>query len=286
MTAPARLQANRANARHSTGPRTVEGKAVAAQNALKHGLFSRTVALAHEDPEVFQALLDNLNAELRPSGQLETSLVERIALALWRQRRLVSAETASIQFQLDDRKIASQVSCRLESGSRREDIDESDLQPVDPEHLEWCRQALRELDDLDSRQLMGDWPKLAERAPLVYAELLSDAGEESQTVEEYLGEFDRPDDYFRIFRDYCRKRLSLPERQPRLLALAETVREERSILWGDIRDKLAKYQVQLDNDLLKAVKALREAQEWRLKTIEAADGASGFVLENDCADQA
>ena len=37
MCSEAKLTANRLNAKKSTGPRTLEGKAVVAQNALKHG---------------------------------------------------------------------------------------------------------------------------------------------------------------------------------------------------------------------------------------------------------
>jgi hypothetical protein len=38
MISPAKLAANRANAMKSTGPRTLAGKARAAQNARRHGL--------------------------------------------------------------------------------------------------------------------------------------------------------------------------------------------------------------------------------------------------------
>ncbi len=37
-----RAAINRANSQHSTGPRTLEGKARSSQNALRHGLSSRT----------------------------------------------------------------------------------------------------------------------------------------------------------------------------------------------------------------------------------------------------
>ena len=38
MTSKAKIEANRANARRSAGPRTAAGKATASRNALRHGL--------------------------------------------------------------------------------------------------------------------------------------------------------------------------------------------------------------------------------------------------------
>src|SRR5690349_17031260 len=38
MTSPAKIRANRRNARKSTGPRTVAGKPIVARNARRHGL--------------------------------------------------------------------------------------------------------------------------------------------------------------------------------------------------------------------------------------------------------
>ena len=38
MTSDRRQRANRANAKSSTGPKTAAGKALAAQNAFRHGL--------------------------------------------------------------------------------------------------------------------------------------------------------------------------------------------------------------------------------------------------------
>ncbi|MGH8579393.1 MAG: hypothetical protein ACREVK_04440, partial [Gammaproteobacteria bacterium] len=64
-----------------------------ASNAVKHGLFARQLILNDEDPTEYQALVDGLQAALSPVGTLEYALVERIAITLWRQRRLVRAET-------------------------------------------------------------------------------------------------------------------------------------------------------------------------------------------------
>jgi hypothetical protein len=38
-TSPHRIEANRRNAQHSTGPKTDEGKARSSQNSIKHGIF-------------------------------------------------------------------------------------------------------------------------------------------------------------------------------------------------------------------------------------------------------
>jgi hypothetical protein len=41
MTSTRQLEANRANARRSTGPKTASGKARVAHNAITHGLLAR-----------------------------------------------------------------------------------------------------------------------------------------------------------------------------------------------------------------------------------------------------
>lgn len=65
-------------------------------NALKHGVLSRHTVLAHEDGAEFGALLAALVAEHQPAGPTETHLVEELAGAIWRKRRVLQAEGASI----------------------------------------------------------------------------------------------------------------------------------------------------------------------------------------------
>jgi hypothetical protein len=74
----------------------LEGKRVSSGNARSHGILSRELLLPSEDPAEFNQLLDELASELRPVGTLEHTLVERIAIAMWRQRRLVRAENARV----------------------------------------------------------------------------------------------------------------------------------------------------------------------------------------------
>ena len=65
-------------------------------NALKHGVLSRHTVLAHEDGVEFDDLLAGLVAEHQPAGPTETHLVEELAGAIWRKRRVLQAEGASI----------------------------------------------------------------------------------------------------------------------------------------------------------------------------------------------
>jgi hypothetical protein len=65
-------------------------------NALKHGVLSRYTVLAHEDGTEFSALLAALAAEHQPTGPTETHLVEELVGVIWRKRRVLQAEGASI----------------------------------------------------------------------------------------------------------------------------------------------------------------------------------------------
>jgi hypothetical protein len=85
---PARAEASRKNGARSRGPKTPEGKARAAQNALKHGLRAeKYVVLPDEDAGEFAALERALTAELAPVGVLQSILVGRVARAVWRLER-------------------------------------------------------------------------------------------------------------------------------------------------------------------------------------------------------
>ena len=65
-------------------------------NAMKHGILSRLVVLAHEDHSEFSDLLAALMDEHRPAGMTERHLIEELASIIWRKRRVLLAEGAKI----------------------------------------------------------------------------------------------------------------------------------------------------------------------------------------------
>ena len=100
MTSDKQAKANRQNARKSTGPKTLEGKAAVRLNAVKHGLLSQEIRLPGEDEAALRELDERLRSELQPVGELEGLLAEQIIAAVWRLRRLRSVEAGIFAWEL------------------------------------------------------------------------------------------------------------------------------------------------------------------------------------------
>lgn len=94
MATRRQLEANRANAKRSTGPRSADGKAKSSKNSLAHGLTAQDIVIADEDPEEFERLRAGLQADFEPTSTIELELVERLAGLLWRLRRIPVLEGA------------------------------------------------------------------------------------------------------------------------------------------------------------------------------------------------
>ena len=94
--------ANRENARHSTGPRSPEGKARSAQNARKHGFTASTFAIVRlEELDEVARLKDDLIATYEPINAQELFAIERIALAQQTLLRAARLESGLFTHALD-----------------------------------------------------------------------------------------------------------------------------------------------------------------------------------------
>ncbi len=88
-----RAQINQANAQHSTGPKSVEGKRKSSLNALRHGLTGQIVVMPTEDLQAYQRHLESFAGEYRPQGPTEAHLVQALADTSWRLNRVAALET-------------------------------------------------------------------------------------------------------------------------------------------------------------------------------------------------
>jgi hypothetical protein len=102
MTSFRQIEANRRNARKSTGPTTEEGKQRSRCNAIRHGLTAETVIGALEDAEDYKAFEAAIIADYDAQSAVERELVLRLASLLWRlRRRATTMETRLFEIQAD-----------------------------------------------------------------------------------------------------------------------------------------------------------------------------------------
>jgi hypothetical protein len=101
MTSFREIEANRRNARKSTGPTTEEGKRRSRCNAVRHGLMAETVIGALEDAEDYKAFEAAITADYDAQSAVERELVLRLASLLWRLRRATTMETGLFEIQAD-----------------------------------------------------------------------------------------------------------------------------------------------------------------------------------------
>ena len=86
------IEANRANAQKSTGPRSAEGKAVVRFNALKTGIDAQSQVIPGEDPAALALLAAEYYDRYQPATPEVRALVDTLVTAEWLQRRFRTLE--------------------------------------------------------------------------------------------------------------------------------------------------------------------------------------------------
>ena len=98
MISQARLEANRRNAKKSTGPRSEEGKRRSSLNAITHGMTARIALLPDEDPAAFDRRMIQWVQQYRPQNDGELFQAERAAYSAWLVQRSRRAQSARLVF--------------------------------------------------------------------------------------------------------------------------------------------------------------------------------------------
>jgi hypothetical protein len=102
-----RREINRANAQHSTGPRSQTGKLASSRNSLKHGLASGTLIIPGEDRAAFEELQAALLEEHQPATANETLLITEMAQSWWLTQRAIRLQNDCFtKDEVDERRLA------------------------------------------------------------------------------------------------------------------------------------------------------------------------------------
>jgi hypothetical protein len=121
-------------------------------NALKHGILSRYTVLSHESHADYESLVNSLMDEHLPAVRTEQHLIEELASVIWRKRRVLQAEGATINKGLKESarsaKTMIPAAAPFEMGLSGEGTDIRDLMDLKPEDVTESQRAARH--DLDA----------------------------------------------------------------------------------------------------------------------------------------
>ncbi len=102
-----RAEINRANAQHSTGPKSINGKLASSRNSLKHGLASGQLIVPGENPAAFDALRRDLLEEHCPANPTEDLLVNQMAQSWWLAQRAIRLQSECFaESAIDEKRLA------------------------------------------------------------------------------------------------------------------------------------------------------------------------------------
>ena len=281
MTTEKQIKANQANSKKSTGAVTTSGKLVVAGNAVKHGLFAQRLILTDENLDEYAQLIDGLLTSLNPVGTLEQFLVEKIAVATWKQLRLTRAESASIELdrRMDRKTNIHYVSEAIGIKWDEPELDKEEFKEAsdqDREHFIYCNDLVAQFNAISNDILINvDLVRLKKEAALIYESLEDEANQEEIELNEYINDYLIKDnqgihEWAYQLAEWCKKELCKLNRKETVLKVKEQLMSKLTAPIGN--ELLSRYQAGIDNELYKAVEALRKQQEWRSKgmvTIEA-----------------
>jgi hypothetical protein len=132
----------------STGPHSRRGKAVSRRNSWKHGILSIGIVINEaEDPAEWEAHVAGVFESLKPEGHLESMLTERIAIALWKMRRIDYFQAVATHTYMNQARRDLQIAEAYSQGTIAKgifpDVSDDDVRP----HK--ARRVLPATDELD-----------------------------------------------------------------------------------------------------------------------------------------
>jgi len=266
MPSPKKAQANKINAQASTGPKTARGKAIAGANATRHGILSQELMLPHENPAEFDKLLRSLITEMGAVGTLECILVERIAVTIWRQRRLVRAERQDIQAHNDAAAGAGIAGGKEQSKLHLMSDGAVIRHTLNHEPYASNLVALEREVRMLPAMVHISFAQYAEAFPL-FSQIYP-APTEAQASRPFAAVnltkmYGAPEDLQALWLPAI---LDAQIAETKLKAGRAAM---RAMSISSDTEKLPRYQAALDNEWYKAMRAFREARQYRLRTLES-----------------
>lgn len=165
------------NVKKSTGPTSEAGKKITSKNALKTGVYSKSLILPGEDEKEFQQLVEQFMQDFQPADIVEFEIIRDLAGLAWKKIRL---ENLEFKYTLDRFNSPLDTSESYEFPLLQKDNTKKYLKNTathTPQYLSQLKAAILFTEDLSSRfaedQLTQQELNLIEKkCPLLYKVLL------------------------------------------------------------------------------------------------------------------
>ena len=268
MATEAQIKANQENAKKSTGPLTEEGKQRSSMNAMTHGIFSTIPLLPGENLEQFKLLEEEIIKAYKPTDAMECLLVQRVYLTCMRQIRLREAEAAKLEISMMPEVMCKTVTQLFEHNSDKRFTAE-DMSELTEAHYMFAQALEKEIKESGYASLALTIEMIKEKMPLT-SRHIKDIHEEEYKLS--WEEFIQKPGMLRAAISMLAKKVKIQLASTKNNHIAYTLKHKLKIVHriphGDDMTIFTKYQVQLDTDLYRAMKALQDYRCNKRKVIE------------------
>ena len=268
MATEAQIKANQENAKKSTGPLTDEGKQRSSMNAMTHGIFSTIPLLPGENLEQFKLLEEEIIKAYQPTDAMECLLVQRVYLTCMRQIRLREAESAKLEISMMPEVMCKTVTQLFEHNSDKRFTAE-DISELTEAHYMFAQALEKEIKESHYQSLALTIEIIKEKMPLT-SRHIKDIHEEEYKLS--WEEFIQKPGMLRAAISMLAKKVKIQLASTKNNHIAYTLKHKLKIVHriphGDDMTLFTKYQVQLDTDLYRAMKALQDYRNNKAKLIE------------------
>lgn len=268
MATEAQIKANQENAKKSTGPLTEEGKQRSSMNAMTHGIFSTITLIPGENLEQFKLLEEEIIKAYQPTDAMECLLVQRVYLTCMRQIRLREAEAAKLEISMMPEVMCKTVTQLFEHNSDKRFTAE-DMSELTEAHYMFAQALEKEIKESGYASLALTIEMIKEKMPLT-SRHMKDIHEEEYKLS--WEEFIQKPGMLRAAISMLAKKVKIQLASTKNNHIAYTLKHKLKIVHriphGDDMTIFTKYQVQLDTDLYRAMKALQDYRNNKAKLIE------------------
>ena len=268
MATEAQIKANQENAKKSTGPLTEEGKQRSSMNAMTHGIFSTIPLLPGENLEQFKLLEEEIIKAYQPTDAMECLLVQRVYLTCMRQIRLREAEAAKLEISMMPEVMCKTVTQLFEHNSDKRFTAE-DISELTEAHYMFAQALEKEIKESGYASLALTIEMIKEKMPLT-SRHMKDIHEEEYKLS--WEEFIQKPGMLRAAISMLAKKVKIQLASTKNNHIAYTLKHKLKIVHriphGDDMTIFTKYQVQLDTDLYRAMKALQDYRNNKAKLLE------------------